>query len=269
MVQGERRLSFHRAHRVAVAGLFVAALSTAALSAQIGELQSLWVSPAQPSVDDTVILHAETTCSNPFLGSPTVDGFVISLQTGSGGLFPPCPPAGAPVDIAFNLGRLIAGSYTVDVFVDSGAEPRIPVFSTVFQVLPTATAVDLLGARFRVRVTRPSGCSGPACTATRPEQPAVRLADNSAAYTFVDSNNIEVVARVLDGRAVNGAFWVFVASMTDQGFTVTVTDLHTPAFCVDPATSNGDLIAVCVTKTYDVPAGVNQNVIDLNAFTGQ
>ena len=48
---------------------------------------------------------------------------------------------------------------------------------------------------------------------------------------------------------------------------VTVTDLHTPAFCVDPATSPGDLIATCVTKTYNLPQGVNQNVIDLNAFS--
>jgi hypothetical protein len=237
------------------------------LPAPVSELQSVWVSPTQPTVDDLIVLHAETSCSNPFSGGPVIDGFLITLTTPPGALTPPCPPAGAPLDINFPLGKLIAGSYKIEVLGSAGLEPALPVYSTVFQVLPSSTAVDLLGARFRVRILRPATCSGPACTPALIQQPGVRLADNSAAYTFVDSDNVEVIARILDGGPVNGAFWVFVASLTDQGFTVTVTDLHTPALCAEPTSSaGGDDLPVCVTKTYSFLPGVNQNVIDLQAF---
>ncbi len=60
---------------------------------------------------------------------------------------------------------------------------------------------------------------------------------------------MELTVKVLDGRPVNGHFWVFVASMTDVGFTMTVKDTTTDA-----------------SRTYVSPASTNQNFIDLNAF---
>lgn len=39
-----------------------------------------------------------------------------------------------------------------------------------------------------------------------------------------DTSNFEVFVKVLDGRAVNGKFWVFYGGLTDFEYTITVTD---------------------------------------------
>ncbi len=48
--------------------------------------------------------------------------------------------------------------------------------------------------------------------------------DDSALFSFFDPNNWEILAKVLDGCAVNRAVWVFGASGTDLGYELTVTD---------------------------------------------
>jgi len=58
---------------------------------------------------------------------------------------------------------------------------------------------------------------------------AFSVTDNTGAFWFFDPTNLELVVKVLDGRSVNGKFWVFVASLTDAGFTLTVTDTLTGA----------------------------------------
>ena len=64
---------------------------------------------------------------------------------------------------------------------------------------------------------------------------------------------MEVTVKLLDGRAVNGHYWLFAASMTDQPFVIQVID--TRSGCTGPA---------CI-KTYASAAGKNQNFIDLAA----
>jgi streptogramin lyase len=53
------------------------------------------------------------------------------------------------------------------------------------------------------------------------------LTADTGAYWFFSENNLEVVVKVLDGRAANGKFWVFVGSLTDVEYEVTVTDTTT------------------------------------------
>jgi hypothetical protein len=65
---------------------------------------------------------------------------------------------------------------------------------------------------------------------------------------------MELTVKLLDGRAVNGHYWLFAASMTDQPFVLQVIDLR------DACTG-----AACV-KTYAGTAGQNKNVIDLAVF---
>jgi hypothetical protein len=77
---------------------------------------------------------------------------------------------------------------------------------------------------------------------------AVPLTGQSGYFWFFDSRNIEVTLKVLDGRFVNGHYWVFVASMTDVPFTLTVGDPSGP------------------TRSYVSPAGKNTNFIDVTAF---
>ena len=46
----------------------------------------------------------------------------------------------------------------------------------------------------------------------------------SGFFTFFNPNVPELVVNVLDGRAINGNFWVYLGSATNVAFTVTVTD---------------------------------------------
>lgn len=50
------------------------------------------------------------------------------------------------------------------------------------------------------------------------------LSNDSAAFTFFDRDNVEVLVNVIDGRALNGKFWVFYASLSDVEFTIEVHD---------------------------------------------
>ena len=57
----------------------------------------------------------------------------------------------------------------------------------------------------------------------------VRLSDDTVYATFFDAANVEVLAKVLDGCALNDRIWVFTAGMTDVNVLVRVTNLATGA----------------------------------------
>jgi hypothetical protein len=44
---------------------------------------------------------------------------------------------------------------------------------------------------------------------------------------FFRPDNVELLVKVLDGRGVNGHFWVFYASLTDLEYTLRVRDTVT------------------------------------------
>jgi hypothetical protein len=75
--------------------------------------------------------------------------------------------------------------------------------------------------RFRARVTWriPSGATGSG-------HPMV-LQGDSGAFWFFTPDNPELLLKVLDGRAQNGAFWVFYATLTDVAFDLTILDTAT------------------------------------------
>lgn len=93
----------------------------------------------------------------------------------------------------------------------------------------------------------PSGQTGEAI--------AVPLTNESGYFWFFDAGNAEVTLKVLDGRPVNGHWWVFLASMTDVEHTVRVS-LCPP----DPVG------APCIQKEYRNPRGTNRNILDTQAF---
>jgi phospholipase C len=55
------------------------------------------------------------------------------------------------------------------------------------------------------------------------------LSADSGAFWFFSPDNIDLVVKVLDGRSLNGKFWVFYGSLTNEQFTLTVTDTVTGA----------------------------------------
>ena len=79
---------------------------------------------------------------------------------------------------------------------------------------------------------------------------AVPLAGGDTGYFwFFGADNVEVVLKVLDGRPVNGKFWVFYGALSSVEYTLTVTDTETGA-----------------VKTYRNPPGGSGNIADTGAF---
>ncbi len=56
---------------------------------------------------------------------------------------------------------------------------------------------------------------------------SISLTDKSGYFWFFDRENVELVIKVLDGRAINGRWWVFYGAMSNVEYTITVTDTET------------------------------------------
>jgi hypothetical protein len=78
---------------------------------------------------------------------------------------------------------------------------------------------------------------------------AVAVTGDTGYFWFFRSDNVELVIKVLDGRNVNGHFWVFYGALSDVQYTITVTDTQTGA-----------------AKTYTNPSGTLASVADTSAF---
>jgi len=102
---------------------------------------------------------------------------------------------------------------------------------------PSGTAL-CLGGLFKVQVTA-TGLTGSAIPNTA----------DTGNFWFYGPSNIDVVVKVLDGRSINGRFWVFIGSLSNVGYTVTVTD-----------TATGTV------KTYTDPPGTLTSIADTSAF---
>jgi hypothetical protein len=88
--------------------------------------------------------------------------------------------------------------------------------------LPSATRHCLLSGRYAVELAwHTADASGAG--------QAVPGSDASGLFWFFSEDNWEMLVKVLDGCAVNGKRWVFVAATTDVGYTLTVTDMQTGA----------------------------------------
>lgn len=118
--------------------------------------------------------------------------------------------------------------------------------NTIGRMEPTACSTEsvcLKQDRFRARVqwTAPDGRSGAG--------QGVFITTDTGAFWFFEPSNLELTVKVLDGRSINGRFWVFYASLTNVEFMLTVTDTETGA-----------------SKTYSNPQGQLASAADTNAF---
>ncbi len=77
---------------------------------------------------------------------------------------------------------------------------------------------------------------------------AILATDDSAAFFFFDSSNVDTLVRVFDGCGINNRFWVFAGGLTEVAYTLTVTDTNTG-----------------VAKTFGAPAAAPA-ITDTSAF---
>ncbi|MEO8189466.1 MAG: hypothetical protein ABI682_03915 [Acidobacteriota bacterium] len=80
---------------------------------------------------------------------------------------------------------------------------------------------------------------------------AIALTGDTGYFWFFSSSNVELVVKVLDGRALNASYWVFYGALSNVEYTMTVTD-----------TVTGNV------KTYVNPSGSFGSVGDTSAFPG-
>ncbi|HVR11014.1 MAG TPA: hypothetical protein VMW75_23425 [Thermoanaerobaculia bacterium] len=101
----------------------------------------------------------------------------------------------------------------------------------------------LNGSRFQVQVAwkTPDGRSGVGT--------ALALTGDTGAFWFFDAADLELMIKIVDGRAVNGHFWMIYGSLSNVQFTVTVTDTQTGA-----------------SRTYTNSAGQLASRADTSAF---
>ena len=90
--------------------------------------------------------------------------------------------------------------------------------------VPDGETICLRDSRYQVRATW-RGSEGELL----PARAAHAGTNDSGLFWFHDAENWEALVKVLDGCAINGAEWVFVASSTDLGYSIRVTDTATGA----------------------------------------
>ena len=126
------------------------------------------------------------------------------------------------------LGAAVASASAGEVSTAgaSAGGPAPPVATTApgssgGPCVPGDTVLCLNGGRFRVEVEWEDFQGGSGVGHTHP------LTGDSGAFWFFRGSNLELFVKVLDGRAVNGRWWVFYGSLSNVPFTLTVTDTVT------------------------------------------
>ncbi len=130
------------------------------------------------------------------------------------------------------------GSYTVGAYTMTVSDSTLPPPSC-----GNTTTLCLNGSQFTVTVqwTTTTGTSGSGT--------AIPMSGDTGYFWFFNSANVELVVKVLDGRAINGHYWVFYGALSDVSYTIVVRN-----------TSTGD------SNTYTNPQGNLASVADTSAF---
>lgn len=135
------------------------------------------------------------------------------------------------------------GSGTIYAATSGGVFQLTP--GTGNTCIPGPDTLCLNGSRFKVQVNWRV-----ASQATSGTGKAALMTSDSGSFWFFSSNNVELVVKVVDGRAFNNRFWVFYGALTNVEYTITVTDTQTGA-----------------VKTYFNPQGQLASVADTAAFS--
>jgi hypothetical protein len=215
----------------------------------------LRLNTAVAAPDDRVIASAsdlDDGCSSIDFREPRVEGNRVLIEGTIVTIVVTCPFIPQAERHSFELPLLPVGDYTVEAVVEGRTVDSVPL------QIRERTELFLRDLRFKVEVTLTDPRVGTG------QGKAVPLTDESGGFWFFGEDNLEVTVKLLDGRAVNGHFWMFLASMTDVGFTLKVTWLDDP--CLDVPVLP---ILECAVRTYHQEPGKNRNVLDSEAFQAE
>ena len=156
-------------------------------------------------------LGGEITVSAPL---PNLEDLQPAVAAGGGGFVVAWANGGQrPIFFPFPAGPGLDGS-------------ELGIFAQRFQTPGCAAGSEVLclGAdhRFEARVSWKNPYNGDTGTGK-----ALPLTGDTGAFWFFDPANLELMIKVLDGRSINGSFWVFYGSLSNVEYTVAVTDTTT------------------------------------------
>jgi ELWxxDGT repeat protein len=172
---------------------------------------------------------------------------VTDTQTGAARRY--VNPAGSLASVADTTAFGPQGAHAAGVVPGSAGEPSAAEIATGWSATaaapcqPGPARLCLDGGRFAVQATWRDfqGHTG--------NGKVVPVTGNTGYFWFFDAANVEVMLKVLDGRAVNGKFWVLYGALSNVEYTLTVTDTQTGA-----------------VRKYVNPAGRLASVADTGAF---
>jgi hypothetical protein len=114
--------------------------------------------------------------------------------------------------------------------------------------VPGAGRLCLGDGRFQLETTWVAPGTG---AGSGPGHP-VQVTRDTGYFWFFDEDNVELMVKVLDGRTLNGKFWVFYGSLSNVAWRLRVTDLQTGA-----------------VKNYDNPRNTLASRGDTDALPGE
>ncbi len=190
-----------------------------------GIVRTVTTAPAAPRPGQPAALEIVNICGFQVWGPAEISGppqeRVIRVATvpasARAGLAPRLTPCAADSLQSIPLGPLPAGNYRVVLLREDG----VTDLEYRFAVAPEPGPPLLLhNGRFRVRGTwRDAQNAGTA-------QPGP-LTGETGYHWFFDPENVETLVKVIDGCALNGRYWVFLAGLTDVETHLTVEDTRT------------------------------------------
>ncbi|MEM9292227.1 MAG: Kazal-type serine protease inhibitor family protein [Acidobacteriota bacterium] len=83
------------------------------------------------------------------------------------------------------------------------------------------TTLCIEGQRLRITMTYRNQRTG-----EEGQAKVTPIGESTGLFWFFREDNIEAVVKVLDGSAINGHYWVFIGSLTDLEFEITVDDTN-------------------------------------------
>jgi hypothetical protein len=171
------------------------------------------------------------------------DAFPTQIPQGPPGLAAATATA-SPVEVP-------GGAATPSAAAGAGASRLVPVHAAAispcnFPPFPPAEASTglCLGGQFEVEVEWRDPVRG-----TTGQAHGVPLSEDSGYFWFFSPGHVELVAKVLDGRPVNGRFWFFSGALTHVEYTITVRH-----------------VATGVERTYHNPPFQLKSFADTDAF---
>jgi hypothetical protein len=115
-----------------------------------------------------------------------------------------------------SFSKALAQPETASLELDGGEEKT--TYVKALACVADSTTACLLNNRFKVRVKLGTAY-----------QQVIPFTSQTGFFWFFSPDNLEILVKVLDGTSLNGRYWVYFGALTDQAYTVEVTDTATGA----------------------------------------